>query len=438
MDLQFPHHENEIAQSEGAHGHAFVNYWMHNGFVRRRREDVEVARQLLHHPRGAGEFDRETMRFFILRAHYRSPLNYSDAHLGTPATPEAACTPRSKRCRWPRRPSTGRQPHAQRFKAAMDDDFNTPRPWPCCSNSAARSTAAKAPPPPASALKALGARAAGGDPRAFLQASGGQARRRQRSSNRSPSARRPRRRRTSPGAIHPCRADRNRRDRSRTGSAAPPGVAPDSLQHASRATALGRHHSRCAAQHRPRGAAVDGRTESNDPEPRQRDPAQVITGFQGLLDAARQQPEPQPCCSSSPAPNCRKATAEQRAKFRQGEGRALVPVMYRTKPDEAAELRGTGRGVAPPGQSWDMMFVGCLSGQGGREPDDDTVQKALETMIMSIQGGIVAHLHLPPERRAGLAARPGRRAGLTSVARRSLGPAAIATCVAPTGRHRAL
>ena len=83
QDLQFPHHENEIAQSEGAHQCRFVNYWMHNGFVRVDNEKMSKSlgnfftiREVLQ------QFDAEVVRFFILRAHYRSPLNYSDAHLG--------------------------------------------------------------------------------------------------------------------------------------------------------------------------------------------------------------------------------------------------------------------------------------------------------------------------------------------------------------------
>ena len=78
QDLQFPHHENEIAQSEGAHDHAFVNYWMHNGFVRVDDEKMSkslgnffTVREILE------KFAPEVVRFFILRAHYRSPLNYS-------------------------------------------------------------------------------------------------------------------------------------------------------------------------------------------------------------------------------------------------------------------------------------------------------------------------------------------------------------------------
>jgi cysteinyl-tRNA synthetase len=82
QDLQFPHHENEIAQSEGAHRCQFVNVWMHNGFVRVDDEKMSKSlgnfftiREILK------KYDPEVLRFFILRAHYRSPLNYSDSHL---------------------------------------------------------------------------------------------------------------------------------------------------------------------------------------------------------------------------------------------------------------------------------------------------------------------------------------------------------------------
>jgi cysteinyl-tRNA synthetase len=82
QDLQFPHHENEIAQSEGAHDCKFVNYWLHNGFVRVDDEKMSKSlgnfftiREVLE------KYDAEVVRFFILRAHYRSPLNYSDQHL---------------------------------------------------------------------------------------------------------------------------------------------------------------------------------------------------------------------------------------------------------------------------------------------------------------------------------------------------------------------
>ena len=120
----------------------------------------------------------------------------------------------------------------------------------------------------------------------------------------------------------------------------------------------------------------------------------IVTGFQSLLDAARQQPEPQRLLlvfTRAELPD--NATVEQRAKFEQGEGGALVPVMYvDKKPEEVRSFDELVEESRHTGQHWDMMFVGCLSGQGGRGLDDNTVQKALETMIMSIQGGIVAHL----------------------------------------------
>ena len=126
QDLQFPHHENEIAQSEGVNGTPFVNYWMHNGFV--RVDDTKMSKSLgnFFTVRDILKvFDPEVVRFFIVRAHYRSPLNYSDAHLDDA---KAALTrlyivlrdiaPGKTDPDW-------NEPHAIRFKAAMDDDFNT-------------------------------------------------------------------------------------------------------------------------------------------------------------------------------------------------------------------------------------------------------------------------------------------------------------------------
>ncbi len=76
QDLQFPHHENEIAQSEGATGHRFVNYWMHNGFVRVEEEKMSKSLGNFFTVRDILKgYDPEVVRFFIVRAHYRSPLN---------------------------------------------------------------------------------------------------------------------------------------------------------------------------------------------------------------------------------------------------------------------------------------------------------------------------------------------------------------------------
>jgi cysteinyl-tRNA synthetase len=129
-DLQFPHHENEIAQSEGATGCQFVRYWMHNGFVRVDDEKMSKSlgnfftiREVLK------KFDAEVVRLFILRAHYRSPLNYSDAHLEdarasllrlyNALSEDFAGDAGAAAIDWA-------QEHAARFRDAMDDDFNTP------------------------------------------------------------------------------------------------------------------------------------------------------------------------------------------------------------------------------------------------------------------------------------------------------------------------
>jgi cysteinyl-tRNA synthetase len=126
MDLKFPHHENEIAQSEGATGEKFVNTWMHVGFVRVNEEKMSkslgnffTVREVLK------VYDPEVLRYFILGSHYRSPLDYSDDNLraarqaldglyialrGLPATQGAAVE----------------SEYATRFHEAMEDDFNTP------------------------------------------------------------------------------------------------------------------------------------------------------------------------------------------------------------------------------------------------------------------------------------------------------------------------
>lgn len=127
QDLQFPHHENEIAQSEGAHQHAFVNYWMHNGFVRIDNEKMSKSlgnfftiREVLK------KYDPEVVRFFILRAHYRSPLNYSDAHLDDAKSALTRLYTALKGVAPDQLPLDWQEPHAVRFTEAMADDFNTP------------------------------------------------------------------------------------------------------------------------------------------------------------------------------------------------------------------------------------------------------------------------------------------------------------------------
>jgi cysteinyl-tRNA synthetase len=126
-DLQFPHHENEIAQSEGASGVHFVNYWMHNAFVQVDKEKMSKSlgnffsvRDILR------KYDPEVVRFFILRAHYRSPLNHSDANLDDAKNALARLYTALKDANGKEAKVDWNEPHATRFKAAMDDDFGTP------------------------------------------------------------------------------------------------------------------------------------------------------------------------------------------------------------------------------------------------------------------------------------------------------------------------
>ncbi|MEO7031306.1 MAG: cysteine--tRNA ligase, partial [Herbaspirillum sp.] len=126
QDLQFPHHENEIAQSEGASGGTFVNYWMHNGFVRVDNEKMSKSlgnfftiREILQ------RYDAEVVRFFILRAHYRSPLNYSDAHLDDARQGLSRLYTALKEVVVDDASLEHDEPHAIRFFDAMNDDFNT-------------------------------------------------------------------------------------------------------------------------------------------------------------------------------------------------------------------------------------------------------------------------------------------------------------------------
>ena len=127
QDLQFPHHENEIAQSEGANREKFVNYWMHNGFVRVDNEKMSKSlgnfftiREVLK------KYDAEVVRFFILRAHYRSPLNYSDAHLDDAKGALTRLYTALKETAPDDRPLDANETHALKFAEAMNDDFNTP------------------------------------------------------------------------------------------------------------------------------------------------------------------------------------------------------------------------------------------------------------------------------------------------------------------------
>ncbi|MEX2516912.1 MAG: cysteine--tRNA ligase [Gammaproteobacteria bacterium] len=124
MDLQFPHHENEIAQSVCSTGQPFVKYWLHNGFVRVDDEKMSkslgnffTVREVLT------RYQPEVIRFFILNSHYRSPLNYSGDNLDTARTSLHRLYTALRGT-----PADGqvREAELERFKRAMDDDFNTP------------------------------------------------------------------------------------------------------------------------------------------------------------------------------------------------------------------------------------------------------------------------------------------------------------------------
>ncbi len=172
-DLTFPHHENEIAQSEGANGQPLARLWMHNGFVNVDNEKMSKSlgnfftiRDVLQ------KFDAQTLRFFIVRTHYRSPLNYSDVHLedargalrrlytaldAVPPAPLPAID-------WA-------DPYAARFKAAMDNDFATPEAVAVLFDLAGEVNRSRSP-QLAGLMKALGGCLGllQGDPREFLRA----------------------------------------------------------------------------------------------------------------------------------------------------------------------------------------------------------------------------------------------------------------------------
>jgi cysteinyl-tRNA synthetase len=126
-DLQFPHHENEIAQSEGASGKPLANVWMHNGFINIDNEKMSKSLGNFFTIRDVLKaFDAETVRFFVVRSHYRSPLNYSDVHLNDARgalkrlyTALQGVAPEPVTIDWTNL-------FAARFQAAMNEDFGTP------------------------------------------------------------------------------------------------------------------------------------------------------------------------------------------------------------------------------------------------------------------------------------------------------------------------
>ncbi len=127
QDLQFPHHENEIAQSEGANGRPFVKYWLHNGFV--QVDDTKMSKSLGNFFTIRDilkAFDPEVVRFFLVRAHYRSELSFSDAQLNDAKAALTRLYTALSDFSFGEYEIDWSDPYARRFKDAMDDDFNTP------------------------------------------------------------------------------------------------------------------------------------------------------------------------------------------------------------------------------------------------------------------------------------------------------------------------
>ncbi|MCL4170452.1 UNVERIFIED_CONTAM: hypothetical protein GTU68_014566 [Idotea baltica] len=127
-DLQFPHHENEIAQSEACTGEHFANYWMHNGFIRIDEEKMSKSLNNFFTIRDVlKDYKAEVIRYFMLTSQYRSPLNYSIDQLDAAHSAldrfytalrgldlSAIDTDQAK------------SSYEERYEEAMDDDFNTP------------------------------------------------------------------------------------------------------------------------------------------------------------------------------------------------------------------------------------------------------------------------------------------------------------------------
>ena len=173
-DLQFPHHENEIAQTEGVTGKTMARFWMHNGLVQLDNEKMSKSlgnfftiREVL------AKYDPQTVRFFLVRGHYRTALGYSDAHLDDArnalrrlytALDLVAPAPLPAGIDWA-------QPYAARFKSAMDEDFGTPEAVAVLFDLANEVNRSQSP-ELSGLLKALGACLGllQGEPRAFLQA----------------------------------------------------------------------------------------------------------------------------------------------------------------------------------------------------------------------------------------------------------------------------
>lgn len=129
-DLQFPHHENEIAQSTCAHGHKYVNTWIHTGMVQVDKEKMSKSLGNFFTVKDVlAEYNAEAVRYFLLSSHYRSQLNYSAENL-TQAHAALGRLYTALRNVTPSHSIDLKSPYIAQFKAAMDDDFNTPEALP--------------------------------------------------------------------------------------------------------------------------------------------------------------------------------------------------------------------------------------------------------------------------------------------------------------------
>ena len=179
-DLMFPHHENEIAQSTCAHGGEYVNYWMHSGMVMVDREKMSkslgnffTVRDVLAH------YDAETVRYFLMSGHYRSQLNYGEENLKQARSALERLYTALRNTNPSAEPAEGAE-FEQRFREAMDDDFNTPEAYSVLFDMAREVNRLKAEDPAAADSVAAKLRQLSGvlgllqqDPEIFLQSSAG-------------------------------------------------------------------------------------------------------------------------------------------------------------------------------------------------------------------------------------------------------------------------
>ncbi|WP_025902196.1 cysteine--tRNA ligase [Tatumella sp. UCD-D_suzukii] len=179
-DLMFPHHENEIAQSTCAHGGEYVNYWMHSGMVMVDREKMSkslgnffTVRDVLAH------YDAETVRYFLMSGHYRSQLNYGEDNLKQARSALERLYTALRNTDPSAVPAEGAE-FEQRFREAMDDDFNTPEAYSVLFDMAREVNRLKAEDPAAADSVAAKLRQLSGvlgllqqDPEVFLQSAAG-------------------------------------------------------------------------------------------------------------------------------------------------------------------------------------------------------------------------------------------------------------------------